>query len=128
MSYYSNMFYNIIIGMNDPRDEGSSTGLQIGGTVGPNDKVGMHVVMPVNPGVGVKVDISPEFDEVVKKVAAEIPSDHPKAAQIKKLAEEIVTDKDKQTKLQKIHTLVMKGAGITQIATGIQKLTELLGF
>lgn len=39
------------------------TGLQIGGTVGPNDIVGMHIPMPTMPGIGVKVMVGNEVDK-----------------------------------------------------------------
>jgi|GEM_PF-1564585 len=104
------------------------TGLQIGGTVGPNDIVGMHVPMPTVPGIGVKVVVGNEINDAVKEVAQSIPSDHPKATEIHKIVEEVLAAKDQESKLKKIQTLVMVGAGITQIAISITKLTKLLGF
>lgn len=103
-------------------------GLQIGGTVGPNDSVGMYVPIPIKPGVGVNVQLDNEFDKEIKTLSEKIPSDHPKATEIHNLVDDILTTKEKNSKLQKISTLVMIGAGVTQIATEISKITKLLGF
>ena len=102
-------------------------GLQIGGTVGPNDEVGMHIPMPNKPGIGVQVDIN-DINNIVKKISEQIPDDHPKAGKIKKVANEILEQTDHQSKLQKVQQLIMTGAGITQIAESIAKLSEILGF
>lgn len=65
---------------------------------------------------------------VVKEIGQSIPSDHPKAVEIHNIVEEVLAAKDQESKLKKIQTLVMVGAGITQIAISITKLTKLLGF
>lgn len=103
-------------------------GLQIGGTVGPNDSVGMYVPMPIKPGIGVKVNLESEFDQELKKIFEKIPDNHPKAEQIRELVNEVLKERDQGRKIQKISMLVMIGAGITQIATEISKITKLLGF
>lgn len=103
-------------------------GLQIGGTVGPMDSVGMYVPMPIHPGIGVKVQLDPQFDKELNEIASNIPSNHPKAEQMKMLIDEVLQEKDKGKKLQKIHTIVMIGAGITKIAESIAKISHLLGF
>lgn len=112
----------------DKKQSIKKVGLQIGGTVGQNDIVGMHIPMPTQPGIGVKVQLDDEFDKEVREIYRKIPDDHPKAAQIRKISEEILNTKEKDYKLQKIGTLVMMGAGIIQIATEISKITKLLGF
>ncbi|MBU1089747.1 hypothetical protein KKF38_03060 [Patescibacteria group bacterium] len=109
-------------------NDGKTVGLQIGGTVGPNDKVGMHVPIPVAPSVGVKVQLGDELDNAAKEVAANIPDNHPKAVEVRKIVDEILLEKDKESKLKKTQKLVIIGAGITQIAVGIGKITKLLGF
>ncbi|NDB36428.1 MAG: hypothetical protein EB023_14055 [Flavobacteriia bacterium] len=102
-------------------------GLQIGGTVGPDDQVGMHVVMPTSPGIGVQININ-TLDDAAREIAESIPNDHPKTEQIKKIVNEILETQDRESKLKKAHTLVMVGAGITQIALAIGKMAKLLGF
>ena len=53
----------------DNKNHRNIIGLQIGGTVGPNDSVGMHVAMPEKPGIGVSVDInSGLLDDAVREV------------------------------------------------------------
>ena len=121
---------SIIVRHNGPmsNNQSKTVGLQIGGNVGPNDRVGMHVQMPTHPGVGVIVGTNNEFDDAVKEVAANIPDNHSKAAEIRQVVDEILKEKDKDSKLKKIQTLVMIGAGVTQIAISIGKITKLLGF
>lgn len=112
----------------DQNNQRRVVGLQIGGTVGPNDSVGMHIPMPTIPGVGVKIVLGNELDGAVKEVAIDIPDDHPKAVKIRQIVNEILEEKDNESKFRKIQTLVMVGAGVTQIAVGIAKITKLLGF
>ena len=113
---------------NNKNNQRKIIGLQIGGTVGPNDRVGMHISIPTQPGVGVRVEIGDEINNAAKEVAASIPDDHPKSEEIRQMVNEILSAKDKESKLKKAQTLVMIGAGITQIAVGIGKITKLLGF
>ncbi len=109
-------------------DQGKTVGLQIGGTVGPNDRVGMHVPMPTASGIGVKVQVGDELNNAIKEVGDSVPNDHPKALEIRQLVNDILTEKDRDSKVQRIQRLVMIGAGITQIAVGISKITKLLGY
>ncbi len=95
-------------------------GLQIGGAVGVNDEVGMHIVMPTEPGVAVEININ----NIIKKIEEDTPKDHPKVEEIKKITKEILQEENEQTKLQKIQTLIATGAGVTQIADGITKLAK----
>ena len=113
---------------NNQNNKRKRVGLQIGGTVGPNDIVGMHIPMPTVPGIGVKVVLGNEFEDAVKEVDQSIPDSHPKAAEIHKIVEEVLATKDQGSRIKKVQTLVMIGAGITQIAVGIAKITKLLGF
>lgn len=108
--------------------KGKIVGLQIGGTVGPNDRVGMYVPIPIKPGVGVKVELGEDLNNAAKEVATSIPDDHPKAPEIRQIVAEILTEKSEESKIKKAHTLVMIGAGITQVAVGVTKITKLLGF
>ena len=103
-------------------------GLQIGGKVGPQDSVGMYIPMPVNPGIGVTVDLNSQFDVALRSIAKNIGSDHPKSDAIRKAANAAISDKSSESKLQKIHTLVMTCAGITKVAKQVAQITKLLGF
>ena len=112
---------------NDQNNLGKIVGLQIGGTVGPNDRVGMHVSMPSKPRIVVKVEFGDDINKTAKEVAASISDNHPKAREIRQIVGEILAANDKETKLKKVQTLVTIGSGITQIAVAIGKLTVLLG-
>lgn len=115
--------------MDNNKNQRNVIGLQIGGEVGPNDSVGMHVSMPEKPGIGVSVTVDNGLlDDAVKEVGVNIPDSHPKASQICQIVEDILATKDAESKIKKVQTLVMVGAGITQIAIGIAKITKLLGF
>ena len=104
-------------------------GLQIGGTVSPMDRVGMHVSMPVNPGIGVKVELAPQFDQELKEIAKKIAAENtPQSEKLKKLIKKTLKENDMGKKLQKINTIVMISAGIIKIAEHTAKLSKLLGF
>lgn len=104
-------------------------GLQIGGTVGSDDSIGMYIPMPVKSGVGVKINLNnDEFDEALQNVADKIPDTNPKAEQLKKYVLDALQEKSPESKLKKIHMVVMVGAGITKIAKEISHITKLLGF
>ncbi|MBI4359753.1 MAG: hypothetical protein HY564_01495 [Candidatus Jacksonbacteria bacterium] len=104
-------------------------GLQIGGTVGPEDSVGMHVQIPITAGVGVSIKLNnDEFDETLRAVSEKIDDTEPKAEQLKKCVAEALQEKSPESKLKKIHMVVMIGAGITKIAKEISQITKLLGF
>lgn len=104
-------------------------GLQIGGTVGPDDRVGMHVQIPVTAGVGVTINLNNDkFDQTLRAVADKIDASDPKAEQLKKSVSEALQEKSPEGKLKKIHMVVMIGAGITKIAKEISQITKLLGF
>lgn len=103
-------------------------GLQIGGSVGPHDRVGMYIPMPVNPGVGVTVDLNNQFDVALRSIAKNIGSDHPKSENVRKTVNAAINDRNNESKLQKIHTVVMTCAGITKVAKQITQITKLLGF
>ncbi|MFH1653363.1 MAG: hypothetical protein ABIE74_04830 [Pseudomonadota bacterium] len=102
-------------------------GLQIGGKVGPNDSVGMHISIPIKPGVGVTVDLNNQFDVALRSIAKNI-GDHPKSNTIRKTVNEAINDRNGESKLQKIHTVVMTCAGITKVAKQVAQITKLLGF
>lgn len=104
-------------------------GLQVGGTVGPDDIVGIHIPMPDKPGVGVSINLNNnEFDEALRNVADKIPATDPKAEQLKKCVEDALQEKSPASKLKKIYMAVMIGAGIAKIAKEISYITKLLGF
>ncbi len=102
--------------------------LQIGGNVGPTDRVGMHIRIPIKPGTGVKIQLDSQLDKELKAISKKIPADHPKARHLQKIIKEALQEKDKGAKLQKISTIVMIGTGIVKIASEIAKLAKLLGF
>ena len=102
-------------------------GLQIGGKVSPNDSVGMHIAIPIKPGVGVTVDLNTQFDVALRSIAKNI-GDHPKSNDIRKAVNEAINDRSNESKLQKIHTVVMTCAGITKVAKQVAQITKLLGF
>ena len=103
-------------------------GLQIGGSVEPSDSVGMYIPMPINPGVGVTVDLNNQFDVALRSIAKNIGSDHPKSNAIRKSVNAAINDHSSESKLQKIHTIVMTCAGITKVAKQVAQITKLLGF
>lgn len=103
-------------------------GLQIGGTVGSEDSVGMYIPMPVKPGVGVSINLNDDFDNTLRTLAEKIEDTDPKALDLKKYIADTLQEKNKESKLKKIHTIVMTGAGIVKIVSEIGRLTKLLGY
>jgi hypothetical protein len=103
-------------------------GLQIGGTVGPDDKVGMHVTMPAQPGVSVSINpnvtkINNELDNINKNIS----NNEPNAKEVREIVREILEEQDETKKLEKIKKLVNIGKGITSIATSILTIKQMLG-
>ncbi len=105
----------------------NTVGLQIGGTVGPNDSVGVHVKMPNQPGVGLSVDINAQIDNEVRKIADTISTGHEKSDDIQKIVKEILSEQNNHTKTEKIKTLISIGTGVAQIATSILTLKYIIG-
>lgn len=104
-----------------------TTGLKIGGTVGPDEIVGMHVKMPTTPGVGVSVEVTNRVDEDIKQILEKMTGDDEKSQEIRSLAKGIVEEKDSQQKLNKIKDLVSIASGITAIAGNIFNITKIIG-
>ena len=102
-------------------------GLQIGGTIGPDDKVGVYVPMPTRPGVGAMINISEiNPDNEVEEILKSVPSTDTRAAKIQKVAEEILTEKNEQRKKEKIGFLVTLAQGITTIAHNLAVLSQYI--
>lgn len=106
--------------------DGSIIGLQIGGTVEPNDRVGMHVTIPSQPSVGVRIEVNHELDHAIREVGIKLPADHPHFSEIKKLVDETLLERDLEVKRLKVKEIISLGANITAIATAIGKVAQLL--
>ena len=105
---------------------GKHIGLMIGGTPEPDDVVGMHVVMPSNPGVGVSVNIN-EVDTILHNILTQIPPVHQKTEQIKQMVSDAISEQQPETKLQKIKNMIAFSADIAQIASSLSVLKSLIG-
>ena len=102
-------------------------GLQIGGQVGPNDSVGMHIAMPTKPGIGVSIDInSAQINQRVSEFLNDIP-DNQQYKTVQNVANEVINENDFQLKLRKLETLVSIASGIATLTTSIQPIKQLLG-
>jgi len=103
-------------------------GLQIGGNVGPNDSVGMHIVMPTQPGVGVSVNVNNiEIDNKIVEFLKNLPVGNGTYDEVKKIAEETLAEQNNSNKLQKLSDLVNIASGMATIATAIMPIKQLLG-
>ncbi|OGQ23236.1 MAG: hypothetical protein A3I05_04075 [Deltaproteobacteria bacterium RIFCSPLOWO2_02_FULL_44_10] len=107
---------------------GRTVGLQIGGFVGPEDKVGMYISMPLSPGTGVSINLDSQFDNVLETIMPKLGDIEPKEKQLKVFVRDTLHEKNNESKLKKIHTIVMTGAGIAKIVNEIGRLTKLLGY
>ena len=112
--------------MSKDNDEGMYIGLQIGGSLRPQDKVGMHVAMPKIPGVGVDVDVN-RIDSLAQEVIDNLPDGHVDTDEVKKLAESVIEDCDMNSKIDKVNKLVSIGAGISQIGGTLYSLSNVIG-
>lgn len=103
-------------------------GVQVGGNVGPNDRVGMYVAMPVQPGVGVSINVNDSLvNSNIKEIISSIPGADEKSTAIKKVATEILEERDKSVKLQKIKSLIQMGADFATIAQFVLNIRHLVG-
>ena len=100
-------------------------GLQIGGTVGPDDEVGMHIPMPNRPGIGVAVNVD-SIDSTIRGIVKDIPEDHPAGDELKIIAGKIFREANVKSKIEKIKDFIRVGAGIAQLAGKIAGLVRIL--
>ncbi len=102
-------------------------GIMIGGTPEPDDIVGMHIIMPTAPGIGVSVNINP-VNDVLNEIYSQIPADNPKAESLKLMIKGAILEQQADLKIKIIKEIIIYGAGIAQIATSIYSLKSLIGF
>ena len=102
--------------------------LQIGGSVGPNDSVAMYIPMPVNPGIGVKVELNSDIEKELDNILTKLPNDNSKRTIVEETITSYRSSPNGGERIQLLYKLVMTAAGITQIAESIQKISKSLGF
>lgn len=101
-------------------------GMKIGGSVGPNDRVGVHVQMPTQPGVCLSIDVNNELDGTLRQILDTVSMDDPKQNDIKKMIEEILAEQNQQTKFDKVRSFIEFGASVVSIAANVITLKQYL--
>ena len=102
-------------------------GLQIGGVVNPNHRVGMHIPMPTQAGVGVIVDVNEQkINAKIKEIINTLPEDDLNTKDIRIIANKALQDSNKTSKLEKIKSLLTMGSGIATISKFIYELGVLV--
>jgi len=101
-------------------------GLKIGGSVGPNDSVGVHVAMPTQPGVGLSIDINDQLDSAIRQISEKVSNDDPKASDVRNMITAILAERNQQTKIGRVKAFIEFGANITSIAANVLELRRYL--